>query len=180
VVLAITAICLMTPGPVLGVVTIWCLNRPPGSPLAFLAWLYDVPWFAPFLVQTIRAVPLAVLLLWPALASIPQATLDAAKSEGAGSLRRLVLVALPQRPAAVALAVVVGLAVALGELAATTLVYRAGTTPISVRSFGMLHSGVDDRLAGLVLLMFLTALMAGIAAVVAWRRTIRRGELGGR
>jgi ABC-type Fe3+ transport system permease subunit len=172
VVLAITALCLMTPGPVLGVVTIWCLNRPPDSPVAFLTWLYHETWFATFLVQTIRAMPLAVLLLWPALASIPQATLDAAKSEGAGSLRRLVLVALPQRRAAGALAVVVGLAVALGELAATALVYTPGTTPISVRSFGMLHSGVDDRLAALVLLIFLAALMVGIAAVVASRRAI--------
>jgi ABC-type spermidine/putrescine transport system permease subunit II len=81
---------------------------------------------------------------------------------------------------AVALALVVCLAVALGELAATNLVYPPGITPISVRSFNMLHSGVDDRLAGWVWLMFLTALMAGIAAVAAWRRTIRRGELGGR
>src|SRR5262249_9182737 len=41
------SLCLTIPGPLLGVATILLLNRPPDSPLAFLATLYDsnfAPW----------------------------------------------------------------------------------------------------------------------------------------
>ena len=62
--LAVLSLCLTIPGPLLGVVTIRLLNRPPDSPFACLAWLYDSN-FAPWLVQTLRALPLATLILWP-------------------------------------------------------------------------------------------------------------------
>ena len=54
-----------------------------------------------------------------------------------------------------------GLAIAVGELAATVLVVPPGPTTISVRIFSLIHYGVDDRVASicLALILGLTALM---------------------
>jgi len=158
--LAVLAVCLTIPGPLLGVGLIHLMNRPVDSPLSFLAWLYDTN-FGPWLVQTIRSLPVATLILWPALASIPQVMLDAAATEGSSSLGRLFRIALPQRWPAAAAAWLVALAIAIAELAATVLVIPPQqSTAISVRIFQLLHYGVDDRVAAISLV-----LVAGIAAL---------------
>ena len=166
------ALCLTIPGPLLGLAVIHVLNRPPDSPLSPLAMLYDSN-FAPWLVQTIRALPLVTLILWPALASVPQAMLDAAATEGARWWDQLLRIALPQRWPAVAAAWLVGFAIAVGELAATVLVLPPQqSTAISVRVFQMLHYGVDDRLAAICLVMVVgIATLTGIAATLLKRKT---------
>jgi iron(III) transport system permease protein len=147
------ALCFTIPGPLLGISVIRLLNQPPGSPLAFLAPLYD-SYFAAWLVQTIRALPLVTLVLWSALASVSRSTLDAAALDGAGWWRRLLQVALPQRRPALAAAWLVGFAIASGELAATVLVLPPDrSTAITVRVFQLLHYGVDDRVAAISLLL---------------------------
>jgi iron(III) transport system permease protein len=159
------ALCFTIPGPLLGIAAIRLLNRPPGSPLEFLAVLYDSN-FAPWLVQTIRALPLVTLVAWAALASVPQATLDAAAIDGAGWWRRLVRIAVPQRWTALFVAWLVGVVVAGGELAATVLVMPPGrATAVTVRIFQLLHYGVDDRVAAISL--FLAAAVAMVTAVAA-------------
>jgi iron(III) transport system permease protein len=170
--LAALSLCLTIPGPLLGVVTIRLLNRPPDSPFAALASLYDSN-FAPWLVQTLRALPLATLILWPALASVPQVMLDTAATDGTGWWGRLFRIALPQRWPAAAAAWLVGFAVAVGELAATILVMppQRGATALSIQIFQLLHYGVDDRVAAICLVTaFAVAAVAGIAAALLKRR----------
>jgi ABC-type Fe3+ transport system permease subunit len=166
------AACLTIPGPLLGLAVIQLLNRPVESPFAFLGSLYDSN-FSPWLVQTVRALPMATLILWPALASVPQAMLDTAATEGSGWWGQMLRIALPQRWPAVAAAWLVGLAIAVGELAATVLVMppeAGGATTISVRIFQMLHYGVDDRAAAVSLLMVLViATITGTAAFLLSR-----------
>jgi iron(III) transport system permease protein len=165
------ALSLTIPGPLIGVALVRLLNRPPDSPLSFLAMLYDSN-FAPWLVQTIRALPIVTLILWPALSTIPQVMLDAAAIDGAGWWSRLVRIALPQRWPAAAAAWLVGFAIAVGELAATVLVIPPQqSTAISVRVFQLLHYGVDDRVAAICLVMVAgIAALTGIAAVLLKRR----------
>ncbi|MCI0332609.1 MAG: ABC transporter permease subunit [Planctomycetes bacterium] len=171
--LGLLATCLAIPGPLLGVGVIHLLNRPADSPFAFLGWLYD-SLFTPWLVQTVRALPIVTLILWPPLASVPQAMLDTAATEGSGWWGRLLRIALPQRWPAVVAAWLVGLAIAVGELAATVLVMPplpGGATTISVQIFQMLHYGVDDRAAAISLVMVLgIATLTGIAAVLLKQR----------
>lgn len=162
--LGILAFLMAIPGPIIGIALIRTLNRPPHSALAGLAWLYDTN-FAPWLAQTLRALPLVMLVLWPALASIPQSMLDAAKTEGAGWWRQLLRIALPQRLPALTVAWLVGLAVAVGELAATVLVVPPGSTTISVRIFSLIHYGVDDRVAAICLV--LCGALAALVAIAA-------------
>jgi iron(III) transport system permease protein len=166
------SLCLTIPGPLLGVATIRLLNRPPDSPFAALAWLYDSN-FAPGLVQTLRALPLATLIMWPAFASVPQVMLDTASTDGTSSWGRLFRIALPQRWPAAAAAWLVGFAVAIGELAATILVMppQRGATALSIQIFQLLHYGVDDRVAAICLVaVFAVAAVTGIAATLLKRR----------
>jgi iron(III) transport system permease protein len=166
------ALCLTVPGPLLGLGVIHLLNRPPGSPFAALAALYDSN-FAPWLVQTVRTLPIATLILWPALASVPQVMLDTAATDGTGWWGQLFRIAVPQRWPAIAAAWLIAFAVAIGELAATILVMppQRGATALSIQVFQLLHYGVDDRVAAICLVMvFVVAMITGIAATLMKRR----------
>ncbi len=146
--LAVTAAALAVPGPVLGILVIGLLNQG-DSPL--LLWLYDRSILAPWLVQTTKALPVATLLLWHALATLPREPLESAASEGAGALTQLMRIVLPSRWPALLAAWGAGFIVAMGELAATILVTPPGMTTLPVRIFGLIHYGVEDQVAGICL-----------------------------
>ena len=164
--LVTTAVCLATPGPIVGLALIWLLNRPevPG-----LVYLYDRTILAPWLAQTVRALPLATLVVWHALATVSDETLESAASEGAGSLARLWHIALPNRWGAVAAAVLIAFVIALGELSATLLVLPPGVTTLPVRIFGLIHYGVDDRVAGICLAIAAVGSLVAVVVVVLLR-----------
>ena len=153
------------PGPLLGLWTIHLLNHPTDSWWAWLTWLYDRTLLAPVLVQTIRAVPLAALVMSAQFATVSQDLLDGATSEGAGWWRRLWNVALPLRWHAVMAAGCMALIVAVSDLAATYLVTPPGVSTLSIRIAGLLHYGADDRLSALCLMLALTV---GALATLAW------------
>jgi len=158
-----TACLLAIPGPVIGVALIWLLNRPE---LPWLLVLYDHPFFAPLAALALRGLPLSILVLWHALRTIPEETLEMAATEGAGPTRRLLRIGLPQRPAAVLVAWLVALAVAWGDLAASVLVLPPGTHTLAWRISSLVHFGVDDQLAGISL--WLMTLFAILGAAVLW------------
>ena len=153
------------PGPLWGVWTIILLNHPTDSIFAPLTVLYDRTLLSPILVQVARALPLAGLWMWSQLVSVPQDLLEAARSEGASPMTQLFRIALPLRQAGVAAAAGIALVIAVSELSATLLVVPPGVTPIAVHIFQLLHYGVDDRVAGLVLSVFGTI---GLA-MVGWQ-----------
>jgi iron(III) transport system permease protein len=158
-----TALTLAIPGPLIGIGLAWLLDRPDSPALNVL---YDDDRFRPWLALTVRALPLVTLVLWHALRSLAPGPLDAAATEGAGRWRRLWRIALPQRVAAVAVAWVVGLAVALGDLAASILTLPPGVETLAVRIFGLLHSGVEDEVAGISLALLL--ILAAAGGAMAW------------
>jgi iron(III) transport system permease protein len=171
--LATLALCVTVPGPLLGIGLIHLLNQSPGSLFAPIASLYD-SYFAPWLAQTIRALPLVTLILWAALASVPQTVLDAAAVDGAGWWGRLLGIALPLRWPALCAAWLVGLAIAVGELAATVLVMPpAPSTTLSIRVFQLLHYGVDDRMAAICLVFVLVTASLTMIAALCWKRATR-------
>jgi len=161
--LALAAVCLAVPGPLVGLGLITLLNRPE---VPQLAWLYNRSILAPWAALLIRALPIAVLVMWHALRTVPREMIDAAAVDGAGSLRRLVLVALPNRLPALALAWVVAMAVALGDLAASVMVLPPGVDTLSRRIFGLLHSGQEAEVAGICLALVL--LFAAVPLLTGW------------
>ena len=162
-VLAITAVCLAVPGPIVGLGLIWLLNRPEIPPLVYL---YDQSILAPWLALALRGLAPATLVMWHAFRSLPPEMLDCAAVDGAGPLARLFRIALPCRLGALTLAWLVALSVALGDVAASILVVPPGVTTLSIQIFGLLHYGVEDRVAGICLA--LVAVFAAVAGVAAW------------
>ena len=154
------------PGPLLGVWIIGWLNHPGDSMLWPLTWCYDHTILAPVLAQFLRALPLATLIVGAQFASLPQDVLDSARSDGAGWWRQLTSIALPWSWPAVAAAGCMAMIVAMGDLAATLLVVPPGVSPLSVRIFGLLHYGAEDRVSALCLMLMLV--LGGVVAI-AWR-----------
>jgi ABC-type Fe3+ transport system permease subunit len=169
--LVVTAVFLALPGPVVGLGINWLCYLPDSR---VLYWLYDQPIPRPWLALTLRAVPLATLIMWHALRSVPAEMLESAAVDGAGPLRRLWSIALRCRLSAVALAWVVALAVALGDLGASFPVVPAGVEMLSILIREKLHSGQEFEMAGICLaLVLLFAAVAGTAVwlVGRWGRT---------
>ena len=167
-VLLLTALSLATPGPVIGLVVIWLLNRPECPPLVYL---YDQSILAPWLALSVRGFAPATLILWHTLASVPRELLDAGAVDGAGPIARLWRLALPERLTGLFLAWVVVFVLAMGDLAASILLVPPGVSTLSIRTFQLLHYGVEDRVAGICLTQ--VAVLAALAVAVIW---IARGQ----
>lgn len=153
------AVCLAMPGPVVGLMIIWLLNRPEWPPLV---WMYDRTIVPPLLAQSVRCLPLAIFVLWQPLRSVPCELLETARLDGAGLAARWGRVIIPQRRAALAVAWLVALSAALAELGGSLLVAPPGITTLTIRIFNLLHYGVEDYVAGICLAMCLAA------AMLAW------------
>lgn len=160
--LATAVVCLVTPGPLVGLAVIWLLDR--NFELAI--WLYDRTVFAPVLAMLVRILPITILLCWYALRSVSDDVLDSAKTEGAGPFERFWLIAAPQRVSAIGAAWLAAFVVASGDLACSILVVPPGVVTIPIQVFGLIHYGVDDQVAGICL----TSLVGFIimAGTVIW------------
>ena len=114
--------------------------------------LYDDTIFAPVVVLALRVLPAALLICWYAVRSLADDVIDAAKSEGAGPVSRLLRVVAPQRLPAIAAAWLAALALSAGDVSASILAVPprfSSTVPILV--FGMIHFGVTDQVAAVCL-----------------------------
>lgn len=91
-------------------------------------------------------------------------TLAAAELEGASSWRRFTAIALPQRWGVVSMIAMMIFAIASGDLSASLLTLPPGMSTIAQRMFGLLHSGVNDQVAGIgiVCWMFYLISFAGL------------------
>lgn len=159
----LTAAALATPGPIIGLAVIRLINRP-GIPL--LTFLYNQSIFAPWLAQTIRALPAAVLIMWFSFRSISPAVLDAARVDGAGRWPQLVRIALPMRWSALLLAWLMCAIIAMGDLAASVLTVPPGVMTLQIQIFTLLHYGVEDVVAG-ISLAFATGFVV-VTLFVGW------------
>jgi iron(III) transport system permease protein len=145
--IAAAAICWAIPGPLVGLGLIGLLNWN----VAPLIFLYDKTPLAPSLAMGIKALPIVILILWTAFASIPRQTIEAAQLDGAGRLALVWRIMLPQRAGAIAAAAVIAFAIGLADLAWSLVVLRTDT--VQRRVFGLLHAGVEEQVAGVSLVM---------------------------
>jgi ABC-type Fe3+ transport system permease subunit len=137
---------LATPAPLLGVAVIWLLNQPH---IPFFIYLYDRTIVPPLLAIVIRTGALSFLLFERAWRSLDPDLIAAVELEGASRWQVFRLIALPQRWGTVLAVSVITFAVAAGDLAASLLTLPPGFFTVSQRMFGLVHSGVDDQVAGL-------------------------------
>jgi iron(III) transport system permease protein len=155
------AVCWAIPGPLVGMSLSWLLNWN----FAPLIFLYDKTPLAPALAMGVKALPVTILILWMALASIPQQTLEAARLDGAEGFSLFWRIILPQRAAAIAAAGMIAFAIGLADLAWSILVLPPGMETVQRRVFGLIHYGVEEQVAGVSLVtlavFFLLALGVG-------------------
>jgi ABC-type Fe3+ transport system permease subunit len=160
---AITAIALglSIPGPLIGASLIQLFNHDiaprlalaGGLPKSWLLFLYDDTALAPILAQAIRALPLATLLLWHSFATINPHVLEAAALDALTPSQVFWRIALRQRRRALAAAWLASFAIAAGDLAWAHLVTPPGLDLLQRRIFGLIHSGVEEQVAAISLLI---------------------------
>lgn len=149
------AILLGAPGPVVGSALVVAYRRIPA--------VYDHQTVMVIAYLT-RIFPYALLLLWPSVRGIPERALEAAAVDGLGPFDRFTKVALPLSAGPIFAAFAASLVLALGELPASFLVETPGSTTLAKRTWELMHTGVESRLAGVALIS--TAVMAAGGAVV--------------
>ncbi|WP_435021698.1 ABC transporter permease [Tundrisphaera sp. TA3] len=150
---ATLAATLATPGPVAGMALV----------LGYIGWprFYDSPGLV-ILAFGFRTLPYALLVAWPAVRGLPPEILEAAEVDGCGPLGQAIRVGVPLTRAAIAASWGVAFALAMGELPAANQVVPPGTSLLSVRVWGLLHTGVESKLAGIGLVTL------AILALPAW------------
>jgi iron(III) transport system permease protein len=167
---AVTAavLAMATPGPLVGATLIRLINQP-WSPL--LIYLYDKTALAPIVAQAIHALPVAIVLVWHSLATLSDDELAASALDGAGPVRWLWLIALPQRWSALAGAWLAAFALAAGDLAWSHLVVPPRMETIQQRVFGLIHYGADEQVAGICLVIVGAYAVMAVAIVgLLWSR----------
>jgi iron(III) transport system permease protein len=164
-----------TPGPLVGVMLIRLLNQP-WSPT--LIYLYDKTALAPVIAQAIHALPVAIVLVWHSLATLGDDEWAAAALDGAGPVRWLWLIAMPQRWPSLAGAWLAAFAIAAGDLAWSHLVVPPGMETVQQRVFGLIHYGADEQVAGICLVVVgaYAALSVAIVSLMWNRRAAARGR----
>ena len=134
------------PGTVVGVGLIGFWNRP--GPLGALYGTDAMMLLAYFA----RLVPVAVLAIAAAIRSVPVSHEEAGAVSGAGWLRTLRHLVLPQTTIAVAAAWVIAFILAFGELGTTILVAPPGESTLPIRIYTMIANAPSSQVAALALL----------------------------
>ncbi len=161
--LAVLCLTLAAPGPVAGMALVLAYRD--------VDWIYNSPLMI-VMAETLRSLPYSILLLWPFLRSMPQDYFDAAAIDGLDRPRQFLRIVIPLSLRAAIAAWAIAFAIALGELPATNIAtppLKSGQAPISVVIWGLLHTGVESRLAGVALILLLVVAGAGLFAMTALR-----------
>lgn len=114
-------------------------------------------------VLALRSVVLVWAVCWFAFRSLPTAQQDFAQLSGLSARRQFFAMVLPQRWPVLIAAGLLAWVLAAGDVTVSILLLPAGETTVAIRTFQLVHAGVDDRLAGLTLA---TSLMFGILGVL--------------
>ncbi len=161
-----------TPAPVVGMGLIHLFNHA-GLP----GMIYDSSLIV-VLAHLIRSLPLAVIILLPALQAMPREWDEAALLDGAGWLQRLIHITTPACWRSVALAFALACILSLSEVGASVLVVPPGTTTVTVRFLSLIHWGAYSDVASLCLLMLAAVAIPALALTLLLRRWLlaRLGE----
>jgi iron(III) transport system permease protein len=165
------ALTLAAPGPVAGMAMELAYLRIPS--------IYD-SWIILAMAQSMRTLPYALLVLWPALRVLPRELLESASVDGLGEWGVVRRVALPLSARAILAAWAVTFILGFGELPATNLLQPPGLTTITFRIWTLLHTGVESHLAGVALVTLSVITVLVVLLTVAIRLTSPWDRRGGR
>lgn len=155
------ALALAVPGPVSGMALVLAYRNIPD--------FYDSMGMI-VLAGVLRTLPYAWLVLWPAARALPPELLESATLDGLDSFGLATRVAVPTTRGAIIAAWSVAFVLAFGELPATNPVTPPGITPVTVVIWGLLHTGVESHLSGVVLVVLAAVAIFGLSATWALAR----------
>ena len=164
--LALTLAPGLTASVVTGVSLIAAFNRP------LTGALYDSAYGMTVWGDCARFLPLAIAIVWGAVARLPAESLWAAANVGASPLRVALSVALPMLRGVIAGAWGLVWAWSAGELTVTVLVHGPGGDTLPIPIFNFLHAGIASDVAALCLLLMA---LCG-AAMICGFALLRRGR----
>ena len=144
---ALTLVPGLTASVVTGVSLIAAFNRP------LTGAFYDSPFGMTIWGDCARFLPLAIAVVWGAVARLPAESLWAAAGVGASPFRVAMNVALPMLRGAIAGAWGLVWAWSAGELTVTVLVHGPGGDTLPIPIFNFLHAGIASDVAALCLLL---------------------------
>jgi iron(III) transport system permease protein len=125
------------------------------------------------MAQSLRTLPYALLILWPAVRWLPRESIESAELDGLGPWGVVRAVALPLSRRALLVAWFVVFVLGFGELPATNIVQPPGTITITFLIWTLLHTGVESHLAGVALVMLAVLSCAAFCAVLGVRLLFR-------
>jgi iron(III) transport system permease protein len=156
------------PSTVVGVALIGLWNRPGPTGVLYgtIAML--------LLAYLARFVPVAALVTAASVRQIPLSQEEAAAAAGAGWLRTIVSIVIPQATRGLTAAWVIAFVFAFGELGASILVVPPGESTLPIRIYTLIANTPASTVAALALLQVAVIAVPVIAgAVYAARRTSR-------
>lgn len=153
------SVILAIPGPLFALMLIVLrdLARQP-----WLDRLCDQSLFFPAVVLAGRALPVCLVLAWHGWRGVARDALETAELDGVSAWRQLLEVALPQRKGTAIVVWLTAWIVAAGDVTSSILLIPPRVSTVSLRTFQLIHAGVDDRLAGLCLIS------STLFATLAW------------
>jgi iron(III) transport system permease protein len=153
------------PSTVVGVGLIGIWNRPG---LLGLAYATDAMFLLAYLA---RFLPIAVLILAASTRYVPASHEEAAAVSGAGWLRTMARIVLPQIRLGMATAWVITFVLAFGELGVSILVAPPGESTLPIRIYTIIANTPSSNVASLALLQTLVIFAPlGVLATVGSRR----------
>jgi iron(III) transport system permease protein len=159
---------LAVPSTVVGVGLIALFNRP-----GLVVDLYGTN--AMLVVAGIaRFLPLAALSMGSAIHSIPRSHEEAAATAGAGWLRTIAGVVVPQLARAAAATWVIVFVLAFGELGASILVVPPGGDTLPIRIYTLIANALPAQVAALALLQVIATLAPLLFLAALFRRAAVR------
>ena len=156
------------PSTVVGVALIGVWNRPG---LLGLAYATDVMFL---LAYVARFLPIATLILAASTRYVPVSHEEAAAVSGAGWVRTMARIVLPQTRLGVAVAWVITFVLAFGELGVSILVAPPGESTLPIRIYTIIANTPSSNVASLALLQALVIFAPlGVLAAASSRREER-------
>jgi len=153
---------------VLAVALIEWFNGATGNSLLAQArvGIYDSTYGMALWGEAARFFPLAIAILFPAILSLDDEALWAARGLGASPLRTLWNIALPMMRPVLAGTSALLWALCAGELSVSVLVHGPGSDTLPIPIFNALHAGIGSDVAALCLV--LAGLCGGAMALASW------------
>lgn len=165
-VMAYVILMLAIPGPILGMGLIQLFNRP-----GLAGYVYDSPVML-VVAYVVRFLPIAVILLIPAVRAIPIECELAARVDGCGPFRVWLHIIWPQCIPSALAAMFIVMVLAIGELPCSLLVTPPGYTTVGARFFSLLHYGLYPDATILCLLSIGSVLVPWLGLFLLWNKRL--------